>query len=134
VDGVLKGACECNFDGSFLGSDVGIGTHTTILHVRQGPTGPKDCSAFVEVKEETTCTHTITPGSGTLSTVFAWKATSNGTSCEWTLNGEPKGACECNFDATFLGSDVGAGTHTAVLKVLQGPSGPKECAASVEVL
>lgn len=133
LDGVPKGSIECNFSATFLGSDVGIGKHSATLHVLQGPSGAKDCALSFEVLEETWCTHTVTPKSGSLSTSFAWEGASNGTECEWSLDGVPRGTSPCNFSATFLGSDVGVGAHTAVLQIVKGPSGPKNCPADVTV-
>jgi len=132
VDGVIKGSCFCNFDDSLLGSELGVGAHTTVFHVRQGPGGPKDCAASVEVKDETTCGIVFTPSSGFLTTDFALQTTSNGTSCELVFDGVSLGDTGCNAETILHGGEMGLGTHKATLKV-QGPSGPKECSATAEV-
>jgi hypothetical protein len=133
LDGTLMGSSDCSWDSTFLGSVVGVGNHTATLHVRQGPSGAADCSASALVQEETWCDHTISPSSGGLGTTFGWTANSNGTACEWSLDGTLMGSCDCGWNQTFLGSDVGVGNHSAVLHVRQGPTGAKDCAASVTI-
>jgi hypothetical protein len=133
LDGTLMGSCDCDWEQTFVGSAVGVGTHTAVLHVRQGPSGTAECSASVLVQEETWCNHTVSPSIGGLGTTFAWVASSNGTACEWSLDGTLMGSRGCNWNETFVGSDLGVGNHTAVLHVRQGPTGAKDCAASVTI-
>ncbi len=132
-DGEDQGVIDCIGGDSFLGSVVGEGTHSWTLYVLDGPSGPTQCSDQITVTELSSCDLTMTPSSGTVETNFSWTHTSNGTSCTWSYNGEDQGMIDCIGGDSFLGSMVGAGTHSWTINVLEGPSGPTSCSDQITV-
>ena len=81
----------------------------------------------------TTCSVTVTPPSGALSTTFLVQIGSNGTSCRYTIDGTPYDIAGCLLSLPLAGSAVGAGVHTVALSVGDGPGGAASCSTSFVV-
>jgi len=128
------GAVDCNGSQTYSGNDAGIGNHSIIINVGNGPCGPSTCSANFEVKQ-TTCSFSVTPSSGNSSTIFLFSWNSNGSNCWMTYEGGDIGAMDCNGTASYSGNDLGGpgSTHTITLHVGAGPCGPTECSVTVSV-
>lgn len=112
IDGGPANSTACSGTVPFLGSDFGLGKHT-ISFGATGPGGSGTCQTQFEVGVIPTCSISIDPSQGGLSTQFSatWNAT-GATACAWGLDAPASNSVDCVGSAPFTGQGVGAGDHT----------------------
>src|SRR3989344_1760659 len=80
------------------------------------------------------CTAAISPASGSGSTQFVSALNAPGaTSCGYSLDGRSGGGCNLSSPPTFLGSNVGGGTHQLVFTVANTQGVAASCSASFSI-
>ena len=136
---MLSGTCGngfCTSSTTFTGSAIGLGAHTVYLKPK-GPGGTGSCSfsIYIGALGPPICNVTVTPSSGYLNTQFipTWSASSDATSCSWSLDGVNQGSQTCAGSIPFQGTYTGPGNHTVSLTP-NGPGGSGSCQASFQVI
>jgi hypothetical protein len=126
---------DCASPLTLSGSTFGVGVHTVVLSVAEGPGGPTSCTAMFEVEAAgaTTCFISVTPMSGPASTTFTADFESNGSGCSLSFDGLGLGMVDCTGSYSSSADLIGVGMHTVTLRVADGPDGPRDCEATFTV-